>query len=81
METDTSRRVIESGSQQYNQFPFHSSPRKKKEGNVIGLYFAKRNSLNCTSTEMLLLYVEKRKITYIPLFVQGRGMDDRQPSQ
>lgn len=55
--------------------------KEKKGGNVIRLYFAKRNSLNCTSTEMLLLYVEKRKRTYILLFVQGRGMDDRQPSQ
>lgn len=29
METDTSGRVIQSGSLQYNQFPLCSSPRKK----------------------------------------------------
>lgn len=72
METDTSRRVIESGSQQYNQFPFHSSPRKKRGKCNQAIFCQKKFSELHIYRDAVAVRRKKKKNLYPP-FCPGEG--------
>lgn len=79
MEKDTSRRVIQSGLLQYNQFPLCSLPPQQKDkqekfsGVKNRVHFLK-NHLNCTTMEDYEVVAVRRKNTNVLLSIpKGNG--------